>query len=60
MREVLGYPLTIFINIDTDATHANLRPDAIAGQTVCYAVRLEDGAPVVRVANPAAKTHGTQ
>jgi hypothetical protein len=58
MREVLGYPLTIFINIDSDATHANLRPDAIVGQTICYAVRLEHGAPVVRVAEPAVRNDG--
>lgn len=54
MREVLGYPLTIFINIDSDETHVAQRPEAIAGQTACYAVRLENGNPVVRVAGPAA------
>ena len=58
MREVLGYPVTIFINIDSDTTHANLLPDAIAGQTPCYAVRLEDGAPVVRIAKPAVRNYG--
>jgi hypothetical protein len=53
MRVVLGYPLTIFINIDSDETHVGQRPEAIAGQTACYAVRLENGNPVVRIAAPA-------
>lgn len=55
MRKVLGYPLTIFVNINSDVTYANLLPEAIAGQTVCYAVRLEDGNSVVRVAAPVAR-----
>jgi len=50
MREVLGFPLTIFINIDSDDTQVAQRPEAIAGQTVRYSVRLENGNPVVRVA----------
>jgi hypothetical protein len=58
MWEVLGYPLTIFINIDSDQTHAAVRPEVIAGQTACYATRLEDGAPVVRVSGPAARNDG--
>jgi hypothetical protein len=52
MREVLGYPLTIFINIDSDETHVAQCPEGLAGQTVCYAVRLEDGNPSVRAAGP--------
>jgi hypothetical protein len=31
------------------------RPRVIAGQTVCYAVRLESGKPTVRVAGPGAR-----
>jgi hypothetical protein len=58
MRDVLGYPLTVFINIDSDETYATQRPGAIAGQTVCYAVRLENGNPVVRVAGPTARNDG--
>jgi hypothetical protein len=58
MREVLGYPLTIFIHIDSDETHVAHRPEAIAGQTACYAVRLENGTPVVRVAAPAPANDG--
>jgi hypothetical protein len=54
MREVLGYPLTIFINIDSVETHAALCPEAIRGQTVCFAVRLENGKPVVHATGPAA------
>lgn len=60
MREVLGYPLTIFINIDSDETHAAQRPAAIADHTVCFAVLLEHGNPVVRMAGPALKNVGGQ
>jgi hypothetical protein len=49
MKKALKYPLTIFINIDSDKTHVALCPKSIAGQTVCFAVRLEDGRSVVRV-----------
>jgi hypothetical protein len=52
MREVLGYPLIIFINIDSDETHVAQCSEGLAGQTVCYAVRLEDGNPAVRAAGP--------
>ena len=48
MAEVLKYPLTIFINVDSAETHHAICPGAIAGQTVCFAVRLEDGNPAVR------------
>jgi hypothetical protein len=57
MREVLGYPLTIFINIDSDDTHVAQCPAAIAGQTACYAVRLENGNSMVRIAGPRAKNN---
>jgi hypothetical protein len=50
MKKALKYPLTIFINIDSDQTHVALCPKGIAGQTVCFAVRLEEGRPVVRSA----------
>lgn len=52
MRKVLGYLLTIFINIDSDQTHVAQRPAAIADQTACFAVQLEHGNPVVRIAGP--------
>jgi hypothetical protein len=48
MKKSLKYPLTIFINIDSDQTHVALCPKSIAGQTVCFAVRLEEGRSVVR------------
>lgn len=49
MHEVLRYPLTIFINIDSDETHFAACPPRIAPHTVCFAVCLEDSIPVVRV-----------
>jgi hypothetical protein len=49
MKKALKYPLTIFINIDSEQTHAALCPKSIAGQTACFAVRCEDGRSVVRV-----------
>lgn len=48
IKEALDYPLTIFVNVDSSDTYAELCPDAISTQTVCIAVRLEDGNPVVR------------
>jgi hypothetical protein len=48
MHEVLRYPLTIFINIDSEKTHSAACPQSIARQTVSFAVRLEDGKPVIR------------
>lgn len=48
LNEVLHYPLTIFINIDSEETHARMCPMKIAGQTICSAVRLENGRAVVR------------
>lgn len=48
MKKALKYPLTIFINIDSDQTHSKLCPKGIAGQTPCFAVRFEDGKSIVR------------
>jgi hypothetical protein len=48
MKQALRYRLTIFINIDSEATHYELCPKAIADQTACFAVRLEDGKSVVK------------
>lgn len=47
LRNSLRYPLTIFINIDSNQTHFALCPRSIATQTICFAVRLEEGRPVV-------------
>ena len=58
MREVLGYHLTVFINIDSAETHAALCHNPILGQTACFAVRMEDGKPVVRAVAPAARKNG--
>jgi hypothetical protein len=48
MKEVLNYPLTIFINVDSESTLSELCPESIVNQTVCFAVRLEEGKSVVR------------
>ena len=48
MKKALNYPLTVFTNVDSEQTHAALCPKSIADQTACFAVRLEDGKPVVR------------
>lgn len=48
MKKVLKYPLTVFINVDSEETHAPLCPKSIADQTVCFAVWLHDGKPVVK------------
>lgn len=60
IKKVLRYPLTIFINVDSEETHAPLCPKGIAEQTVCFAVRLENGNPAVRMSNrvPAERTNG--
>jgi hypothetical protein len=57
MKKVLKYPLTIFINVDSDETHFALCPEGVVDQTVCFAVRLEDRNAVVRTAkcSPAAR-----
>ncbi len=49
MKKALKYPLTIFVNIDSDQTHSALCTKSIADQTACFAVRLEDGRSVVRL-----------
>jgi hypothetical protein len=51
MKKALKYPLTVFINIDSEETHSALCPMSIANQTVCFAVRREDGTTVVRSAH---------
>ncbi len=56
MKKVLNYPLTIFINVDSNETQAAVCPKGIAGQTVCFAVRLEDGRPLVRRENGSPRT----
>ena len=48
IKKALKYPLTIFVNVDSEQTHADLCPKSIAEQTVCFAVRLEDRKPIVR------------
>jgi hypothetical protein len=47
MSEKLRYPLTVFINMDSARTFAELCPKQIARQTYCFAVRLNAGAPCV-------------
>jgi hypothetical protein len=49
IHEALDYPLTVFLNIDSQQTHDDLCPASIVRQTVCFAVLLKDGVPVVRV-----------
>jgi hypothetical protein len=49
IKEALDYPLTIFVNIDSSDTYAEICPGEISAQTACIAVRLEDGNPVVKV-----------
>ncbi len=49
MKKVLKYPLTVFINVDSEQTHAALCPQSIADQTVCFAVWLHDGVPALKV-----------
>jgi len=48
MKEHLGYALTVLVMLDSAETFASMCPKAIARQTVCFAVRLEDGKAVVR------------
>lgn len=55
MKEVLGYPLTIFINIGGHETYFAACPAEIAGQTICYAVRIENGDAAVRIGGPATR-----
>jgi hypothetical protein len=49
ISKALEYKLTVFINIDSDETHADLCPASIAQRTVCFAVRLQDGTPMIRL-----------
>jgi len=41
IKEALSYPVTIFINIDSEETHAALCQKSIANQTTCFAVRWD-------------------
>jgi hypothetical protein len=52
IKEALNYPLTVFVNVDSVNTHAELCPGSIAAQTVCIAVRLEGGHPIIRAHEP--------
>ena len=52
MKRALKYPLTVFINVDSEETHAAVCPWSIADQNVCFAVRLEEGRPVLKAARP--------
>jgi hypothetical protein len=47
MKEKLGYPLTIFLNIDSDRPFSDLCPASIAKQTYCFAVKLKGNAVLV-------------
>jgi hypothetical protein len=47
MKERLGYPLTVFLNIDSGKTYAERCPTSIAKQTTCFAVRLKGGEPLI-------------
>jgi hypothetical protein len=49
MKEALAYPLTIFINIDSNASHLNLCPESLSAQTICFAVGLLNGAPDLQI-----------
>src|SRR5882762_8650616 len=48
MKKSLKYPLTVFINVDSQETRVSQCPKSIADQTVCFAVWLEEGQPVVK------------
>jgi hypothetical protein len=47
MAMKLGYPITILLNIDSLEARAQRCPASIATQTVCFAVQLRDGEPVI-------------
>jgi hypothetical protein len=49
MKEALAYPLTVFVNIDSDFTYMDLCPENIAEQTVCISVSLVDWKTSVRI-----------
>ncbi len=59
MKEMLGYPLTIFLNVDSSVTHADSCPQGIAHQTTCFAVILRDGEPVIAMDRCSALEPGT-
>lgn len=57
MIEVLRYPIGIFINIDSDATHEDAVPTHLKDRILCFAVRLDSkGKP--RIARPHALPSG--
>jgi hypothetical protein len=43
IQKALRYPLIIFLNVGSLRTYADLCPNAIAPQTVCFAIQLKDG-----------------
>jgi hypothetical protein len=49
IERALDYALTILIVVDSAETFAEQCPPDIARKTVCFAARLEDGRPVVRM-----------
>lgn len=51
MAQRLAYPLTIFINIDSETNHNECCPLEILDQTVSLAVRLVNGEPVIVSSN---------
>jgi hypothetical protein len=49
LSTALGYPLTIFVNVDSEETHGHLRGPAGAPWPVCFAVKLDGATGVVEV-----------
>ncbi len=47
LKERLGYPLTLFLNIGAAQSYAERCPQSIAAQTVCFAVHLRQDMPVI-------------
>lgn len=47
MKERLGYPITIFLNISSRRTFAEICPREIADQTFCFSVELINGDVIV-------------
>ncbi len=47
LKERMGYPITIFLNLDSSETHTSRCPAIIAEQTACFAVCLRDDEAVV-------------
>lgn len=52
MKTKLGYPVTIFLNVNSSETHAARCPTTIAAQTLCFAVRLVGQEPTIIVDRP--------